>query len=91
MLSRERPGRYRLVRMPDTARRRPGTGDAALAYAERLTRAADATSEPSCQDVHAELVRHFDSASVGALVGVIIHRRRTGEPVGQGPPGDPLV
>jgi uncharacterized protein YcbX len=34
VLSRERPGRYRLVRMPDTARRRPGTGDAALAYAD---------------------------------------------------------
>ena len=46
---------------------------AALAYAERLTRAADATSEQSFQDVHDELVRHFDSASVVELVGVIIN------------------
>jgi AhpD family alkylhydroperoxidase len=46
---------------------------AALAYAERLTRAADATSDTAFQDVHDELVSHFDSASVVELVGVIIN------------------
>lgn len=33
-LSRERPGQYRLVRMPDEGVRQPTTGDGALAYAD---------------------------------------------------------
>ena len=34
VLSRERPGRYQLVRMPDTAHRPPSTGTGSLAYAD---------------------------------------------------------
>jgi hypothetical protein len=34
VLSRERPGRYQLVRMPDTAHRPPSTGTASLAFAD---------------------------------------------------------
>lgn len=46
---------------------------AALDYTERLTRAADATAEQPFQVVHDELVRHFDSASIVELVGVVIN------------------
>jgi uncharacterized protein YcbX len=52
-LSRERPGRYRLVRMPDEGLRQPTTGDGALAYADGYPFLV--ISEASLDDLNARL------------------------------------
>lgn len=46
---------------------------AALAYTERLTRAADATSDQSFQNVHDDLVSHFDEQQVIEIIGVVVN------------------
>ena len=46
---------------------------AALAYAERLTRAADATNDTPFQTAHDDLAMHFDEEQMLEIVGVIIN------------------
>lgn len=46
---------------------------AALAYAEALTRAADATTEQDFQQVHDRLATHFDETQQLEIVGVVIN------------------
>jgi AhpD family alkylhydroperoxidase len=46
---------------------------AALAYAEKLTRTADATSDAAFQQVHDGLQPHFDARAMVELVGVVIN------------------
>lgn len=46
---------------------------AALAYAERLTRASEVSVEQPFQDAHDGLVGHFDSNEIVELVGVVIN------------------
>lgn len=50
-----------------------GAERAALAYAERLTRAADATSDVPFQKVHDDLAVHFDHEQILEIVGVVIN------------------
>lgn len=46
---------------------------AALAYTERLTRAADATSDLPFQKVHDDLAVHFDREQMLDIAGVVIN------------------
>lgn len=46
---------------------------AALAYAEALTRAADATSRDDFQQVHERMAAHFDEEERLEIVGVVIN------------------
>lgn len=46
---------------------------AAIAYAEALTRAADAAADSRFQPYHDELARHFDEAQVLDIIGIVIN------------------
>jgi len=46
---------------------------AALAYAERLTRASEVSVDEPLQQAHDGLVEHFDSNEIVELVGVVIN------------------
>ena len=50
-----------------------GAERAALAYAERLTRAADATSETPFQTAHDDLASYFDDEQMLEIAAVVIN------------------
>lgn len=50
-----------------------GAERAALAYAEHLTRVADAKSDAPFQTVHDDLAVHFDHEQILEIVGVVIN------------------
>lgn len=54
-LSRERPGRYTLVRMPDAGQRQAKTGEARLAYADRYPFLV--LSKPSLDDLNVRMAK----------------------------------